>query len=97
MKNTGVLAIAGVTIANGSDNIGIYVPLLASMDIGERILLVTIFAIMTYAWCMISRYLSRRPVIAAQLDKYGHILMPIVLLLLGVFILIENKTVSLLF
>lgn len=97
VKSTGILAIAAVTIANGSDNIGVYVPLLATMDSGDRILLIIIFAIMTYAWCIFGRYLARRPIVAAQLDKYGYMLMPVVLFLLGAFILIESKTFNLLF
>ncbi|MEJ1238330.1 cadmium resistance transporter [Chryseolinea sp. T2] len=95
MKTTSLIAIAGVTIANGGDNIGVYVPLMATMDQFEKIQLILVFGIMTYLWCVIARYLSNRPVIARQLEKYGHIAMPIVLFLLGVLILAESGTLSL--
>lgn len=95
VKVSGVFAVAGVTIANGADNLGVYIPLLTTMTITEKIVLVFVFAVATYAWCWIARYLSSRPMIAKHLDRYGHIITPIVLILLGVFILIESGTMSL--
>ncbi|MGC3944375.1 MAG: cadmium resistance transporter [Chryseolinea sp.] len=96
LKSTGILAIAGVTIANGGDNVGVYVPLLTTMGNFEKIQLLIVFAAMTYVWCAIAKYLANRPVIARQLDRYGHIAMPIVLFLLGVFILVKSGTFGLL-
>lgn len=93
-KSQGILAIAGVTIANGGDNIGVYIPLLTTMTIQEKILLVIVFMILTYTWCLAGKYLASRPLIARQLDRFGHILMPVVLILLGVFILTETGTLS---
>ncbi len=46
---------------------------------------------MTYAWCLLASYLAGHPLIAKQLDKYGHVIMPIVLFCLGIFILIEER------
>lgn len=96
VRSTGFIAIAGVTIANGADNIGVYVPLLTTMEYLEKIQLLMVFLVMTYIWCVLARFLASRPLIARQLDKYGHIIMPIVLFSLGLFILIESGTASLL-
>src|SRR5687768_7016453 len=46
----GIIAIAGVTIANGGDNIGVYVPLLTTMTLAKKVYMVVVFAIMTYVW-----------------------------------------------
>jgi cadmium resistance protein CadD (predicted permease) len=91
-----VFAIAGVTIANGADNIGVYVPLLITMTQFEKIQMVIVFIAMTYLWCIAGKYLASRPLVARQLAKSGHIIMPMVLLLLGLFILIKSGTFSLL-
>lgn len=96
IKGTDIIAIAGVTIANGGDNIGVYVPLLTTMTFVEKILMITVFIMMTYVWCQLAKYLSEHPLIAGRLEKYGHIIMPIVLFLLGIFILIENDSFTLL-
>lgn len=95
-KSTGFLAIAGVTIANGADNIGVYIPLLTTMSYWEKIQLLIVFIVLTYVWCVLARMLASRPLVARQLDKYGHIIMPIVLFFLGLFIIIESGSISLL-
>lgn len=94
---TGILAVAGVTIANGADNVGVYVPLLTTMSVVEKVNMVVVFAVMTYVWCQAARYLAGHPLIARQLDRYGHVITPIVLFTLGVFILLESGSLSLFF
>jgi cadmium resistance protein CadD (predicted permease) len=95
ISSSGIVAIAGVTIANGGDNIGVYVPLLTTMSFVEKTELIVIFVVMTYVWCRSAKYLASHPLIAKQLDKYGHVIMPIVLLALGVFIIRESNSLSL--
>lgn len=91
----GILAVAGVTIANGSDNIGVYVPLFATLSNSQMIMLITVFLIMTFVWCVIGKYLARHPLLAKSIARFGHIVMPIILFLLGVYILFESKAVYL--
>jgi cadmium resistance transport/sequestration family protein len=96
VTSASIFAVAGVTIANGADNIGVYVPLLATLSQFEKIQLVIVFMVMTYLWCLAGQYLASRPVVAKQLERFGHIIMPVVLFLLGLFILIESGTFELL-
>ena len=91
-----VLSIALITIANGGDNIGVYVPLFVTLTTSEKIQLCLVFAIMVYIWCVIARYLADHPILRNSLDKYSHRLVPIVLIAIGVFILVESKALSLL-
>jgi cadmium resistance protein CadD (predicted permease) len=94
-KNLGVLAIAGVTIANGGDNIGVYAPLLTTLPTPAKLQFLIIFLFMVFIWCLSAKYLAHRPLIAKSLHRYGHVIMPIVLLLLGIFIMYESKSLSL--
>jgi cadmium resistance transport/sequestration family protein len=87
--------VSGVTMANGGDNIGIYVPLFATLALPQKIAVASIFLIMTAMWCMLARYLSRHPLMAKAIDKYGHVVTPFVLIALGIYILIENDVLSL--
>lgn len=96
VKSSSFLAIAGVTIANGGDNIGVYVPLLTTMTQAAKIQMAAVFLVMTYLWCWAGKYFASRPLVAHQLEKYGHVVMPVVLFLLGVFILTESHTFDLL-
>jgi cadmium resistance transport/sequestration family protein len=96
-KGEGAIAVALVTVANGGDNIGVYVPLMATLSPTEKIELFVVFAIMVFLWCFLARYLAKHPLLASSLSKYAHVIMPIVLILLGIFILIESNTHTLIF
>ncbi len=91
-----LLTVAGVTIANGGDNIGIYVPLFATLTWSDKTTMIMIFLAMTVLWCMIAKYFVKHPYVASAVEKYGHIITPFVLVLLGIFILYENETFPLL-
>jgi cadmium resistance transport/sequestration family protein len=95
-KGNGIMAVALVTIANGGDNIGVYIPLLATFSKTEKIVLFVVFSCMVFLWCFLARYLAKHPMLANSLSKYAHIIMPVVLILLGIFILAESKTYTLL-
>ena len=90
------LAVAGVTIANGGDNIGIYVPLFATLTWTNKLTMAAIFLAMTFLWCLVAKYFAKHPYVAKTVEKYGHIITPLVLVLLGFYILFKNETVGLL-
>jgi cadmium resistance protein CadD (predicted permease) len=80
------LAVAGVTIANGGDNLGVYIPLFASAT-GAIPVYAAIFAVMTALWCWIGYRLVRNRWVGERLRRYGHLLLPYVLIALGLYIL----------
>jgi cadmium resistance transport/sequestration family protein len=94
-KSNKILSVAAVTLANGGDNIGIYIPLLATLLIHEKAIMISIFLLMVAAWCFVAQYLSKHRTIARTIDKYGHIVTPIVLILLGIYILYKSGTFNL--
>jgi cadmium resistance protein CadD (predicted permease) len=82
------LAVAAVTISNGGDNIGIYIPLFASYNSSlEVLMLVSVFMAMTAVWCAIGYYLVRHPLLERRMRHFGHIVLPFVLIGLGIYIL----------
>jgi len=91
-RKNNVLAVAGVTIANGGDNIGIYIPLFATLTWTNKIIMVIVFLLMTFVWCLTAKYFTKHPYVAKVVDKYGHFVTPFVLLLLGLYILYESKS-----
>jgi cadmium resistance transport/sequestration family protein len=82
-------SVALVTIANGADNIGVYVPLFTSYNFIQLIIIVMVFALMTALWCVLSKKISDLPRIRSFLLKYKHIMVPIVLISLGIYIIIK--------
>jgi cadmium resistance transport/sequestration family protein len=89
-----ILKVAAVTIANGGDNIGIYVPLFASKNLGGLLVTITTFLLMMGAWCWLAWCLVKQPSIGQLFSKYGDRLVPWVFIILGCYILYENGTVT---
>ncbi|MBG1245271.1 cadmium resistance transporter [Nostoc sp. NZL] len=88
--------VVAVTIANGGDNISIYIPLFAGHDLTSLGVILSIFFIMVGVWCAIAYFLSRQPTIADVLSRYGKAVVPFVLIGLGLFIMYERGTFTLL-
>ncbi|MEH2322243.1 MAG: cadmium resistance transporter [Nostoc sp.] len=88
--------VAAVTIANGGDNISIYIPLFAGHDLTSLGVILSIFFVMVGLWCAIAYFLSRQPTIANILSRYGQAVVPFVLIGLGLFIMYERGTFTLL-
>ncbi|MFJ5260840.1 cadmium resistance transporter [Streptomyces sp. NPDC088387] len=85
-----VLEVAAVTFANGGDNIGVYVPVFVTAGLGGMSVYAVVFLVLVAVWCFAGRYFATRPVIAKVLSRWGHVLLPLVLVALGMFILIEG-------
>ncbi|WP_030732513.1 cadmium resistance transporter [Streptomyces sp. NRRL S-237] len=86
----GPLEVAAVTFANGGDNIGVYVPVLATAGVGGMTVYAAVFLVLVAVWCFAGKFFATRPVIAKALARWGHILLPLVLITVGLLILIEG-------
>ncbi|MGE7386210.1 cadmium resistance transporter [Streptomyces sp. NPDC004126] len=86
----GPLEVAAVTFANGGDNIGVYVPVFATAGTGGMAVYAAVFLVLVAVWCFTGRYFATRPVIAKALARWGHVLLPLVLVTIGLLILIEG-------
>lgn len=86
----GVWQVAAVTFANGGDNIGVYVPIFAAASIGTVTAYVVVFLIGVAVWCAAGRHFASRPLIAEALSRWGHIVLPIALIVIGTVILVEG-------
>ncbi len=84
--------VASVTFANGGDNIGIYIPLFASLTLPNLILTIAIFLLLVMLLCLVGMRVSDQRHIARVLSSYGHVIVPLVLIGLGIFIIFENGT-----
>jgi cadmium resistance protein CadD (predicted permease) len=85
-RGTQWVSVALVTIANGGDNVGVYVPLFAQHG-GMIPLYVAIFAVMTGMWCGLSHWLVHHRVLGTHIRRYGRIVLPFVLIVLGLNVL----------
>jgi len=79
-------AVAGVTAANGGDNLGVYVPVFAE-DFTAIPVFVVVFALMTLLWCVAGNLLVSHPRLIGSMRRLSRRLLPYVLIVLGVWIL----------
>ena len=85
-RSAQLLSVASVTIANGGDNLGVYVPLFAS-EPQSIPLYAAVFAVLIAVWCAAGYLLINNPWIGNPIRRYGHRALPLVLIALGLYIL----------
>jgi cadmium resistance protein CadD (predicted permease) len=85
-----LLQVAALTFANGGDNIGVYLPVFARTETAGIVVYIVVFLILVGVWCAAGRFFATRPAVASVLSRWGHILHPLVLIALGLFILIQG-------
>jgi cadmium resistance protein CadD (predicted permease) len=84
--SVGVFSIALVTLANGGDNIGVYVPFFAMHRTRIGTILLA-YAALLILWCAAGKWLGNHPPVLRSVDRYGHFIVPFVFIGLGFYIL----------
>jgi cadmium resistance protein CadD (predicted permease) len=88
---TTTMGVAGLTIANGADNVSVYVPLFRQAG-WDTIVYVAAFAALVALWLLAARFLASRPSVAAVLDRWGYRIVPLVFIAIGVLLLAGSAT-----
>lgn len=85
-RKYGLLSVAAITLSNGSDNIGVYVPFFVA---GQRNLwvIVVVYFLLIALWCLVGRWLGRHPLILRGVERCGHWAVPLVFIALGLYVL----------
>jgi cadmium resistance protein CadD (predicted permease) len=91
----GILQVATVTIVNGGDNIAAYTPIFATQGSRDVTATLAIFAVLTLVWCFAALGLVRHTAVGEPLRRYGHVLLPFILLGLGGLILYRSGAINL--
>lgn len=89
-KNVGVWAVAAVTFANGGDNIGVYVPVFLSVGPAAAVTYCVVFLVLVAVLVVAAKYVATRRPIADILERWEHVLFPVVLIGLGIIILVSG-------
>jgi cadmium resistance protein CadD (predicted permease) len=81
-----LMSIAMVTVSNGADNVGVYIPFFR-FNSPHLWLILAVYGVLVAMWCVAGRWLGRHPLILRVLDRAGHWLVPFVFIGLGLYIL----------
>ncbi|HTJ95343.1 MAG TPA: cadmium resistance transporter, partial [Pararobbsia sp.] len=85
-------AVATVAIANGSDNLSVYVPLFAARPISQGTAIALVFIIMIALWCGLAKWLVSHRLIGRPISRYAHLVLPWVLIFIGASVIVGNGT-----
>jgi cadmium resistance protein CadD (predicted permease) len=91
-----IAAVFAMTVANGGDNVSVYIPLFAMRSAATIAIMGLVFAIMTAIWLLLAFWLTRHRAIGAPIRRWARQLMPFVFIALGIFILCQAGTAKLL-
>jgi len=90
----GVLSVAAVTVANGADNLSVYIPLFRTIGLGDSLLAVAVFAVMVAVWLAAAFWLGSHTRVVALVERFGHWLVPVVFVAIGALILIRSGPIA---
>lgn len=95
-KLVGIVAL--VTIAScGADNISLFVPYFVSLNLSQLIVTLIVFVILIFVLIYTAQRLANIKDIGEIVEKFNRWIMAIVYIGLGIFIIIENDTITTLF
>jgi cadmium resistance protein CadD (predicted permease) len=79
-----------MAVGGSGDYIGVYVPVFATAGRSGIVVYCVVFLALVAVWCLLGRLFAGHPTVANVLARWGHILLPIVLIVIGVVILVEG-------
>jgi cadmium resistance protein CadD (predicted permease) len=90
----GTLGVAGVTIANGADNVAVYVPVFRALGPADSAVFLLVFVVLIALWCAAGAWLGGHPRVTRLVERAGHWLVPAVFVAIGVVILATSGVVG---
>ncbi|WP_433550734.1 cadmium resistance transporter [Micromonospora zamorensis] len=87
---TGTLGVAGVTIANGADNVAVYVPVFRALGLADSAVFLLVFVLLIALWCAAGAWLGGHPRVVRLVERAGHWLVPTIFIGIGVLILVSS-------
>ncbi|MEU7589291.1 cadmium resistance transporter [Micromonospora sp. NPDC049230] len=87
---TGMLGVAGVTIANGADNVAVYVPVFRALGAADSAVFLLVFVLLIAVWCAAGAWLGGHRRVVRLVERAGAWLVPTIFIGVGVVILVSS-------
>jgi cadmium resistance protein CadD (predicted permease) len=84
-----LVTVIAITVINGADNLGVYIPLFATTGTAALAIYGAVFALLLALWCAGARWLVGHPAAGAPLRRWGPAAVPWVLIGIGLWILLR--------
>ena len=82
--------MALITLGNGADNLGVYIPLFTGFHSLQRIAAAVSFILLTALWVWLAHSLATLPKLQNLISKYKAVAIPVIFIVLGVFIILDS-------
>ena len=91
---TGLAGVIGLTVANGGDNLSVYIPVFRTSSAAEIAVIITVFLAAVGLYCLASiRFAGHRAIIQA-VQRWGEWIVPVVFILIGFYIFYKTGALS---
>ncbi|GFF40408.1 LOW QUALITY PROTEIN: hypothetical protein IFM46972_06202 [Aspergillus udagawae] len=84
-----ILRVSAITVMNGGDNIGTYIPLFAQAKAAEIAVYIVTYYILVGVWCLVAFLVMKQGHIWLRAKKYASVVVPVLYLGLGVYIIVK--------
>lgn len=89
-STAGMYGVAAITVIDGGDDLAAYTPFYATIHTGEILVSLAVFAVMIAVWCLIGRWISRYKRVAEGIEEFGEWILPVTMVLLGIYVLADT-------
>lgn len=86
-----VLKLSTITVMNGGDNIGTYVPLFSQAKGVEIAVYVVTYYILLGVWCLVAFLVMKQKHILHMAQRYANVVVPLLYMGLGVYIIVKSS------
>jgi len=86
-----VLKVSVITLMNGGDNLGTYIPLFSQAKGAEIAVYVVVYYILLGVWCIVAFLVMRQRHILHVFQKYADMAIPFLYVGLGVYIIVQSS------
>ena len=90
----GVLGVTGLIVANGGDNVAAYAPVFATMGAAAAAVTIAVFAVGVAIWCLAGSWLVSHHRVTQTLERWGHWIIPVIYILIGLYIFQKEGALS---
>ena len=90
----GVLGVTGLIVANGGDNVAAYAPVFAAISAAAAVVTIAVFAAGVAIWCLAASWLVSHHRVTQTLQRWGHWIVPVIYILIGLYIFQKEGALS---
>lgn len=85
-----IFKVASISVMNGSDDIGTYIPLFSQLKGAEIAVYAVVYYIMLGVWCLLAFLVMKQKHVLRVCEKYSSFVVPLLYIGIGIYIVIDS-------